>query len=415
MCRPFIAGLQWLIDLAFLVSFVIFQTVACIVLFVSISLLVRSFVLLVSRNNRIKSTPNKAILITGATSGFGLALSKFYHRLGFTIFACYYNDREPGYRELSKLNEDTGLIYLIDMDISLSDSVQRARKNIDCILAKNPQLRLYCLVNNAGLAPAAIHLTMESRNTIERICDVNLRGQLLTIREFMPLLIRGQGRIVNVSSGLALATMKLTALYSSTKVGICQMSRCIQNETEHFGVKTIVVLPGNAIKNTNIISNVKNDLRRAWEEFDEDEKLIYERLFKRYEQISTSELDQLKRMKKGDISVRLNESSRSFENSFTYFNKLFKNANIMGRYILPFVESLSGTTNSANKLEDDSFLEAFDDAIRSVNPQSVLFPGNRWYQFLSGPICRWLPDPVVDYVMSCGKPQKERYLNDLIS
>lgn len=416
--------LQWLIYITLYLLFATFRTLSHLSIVVFVALLTRYLNIILSRRNRIKSSPDKCILITGATSGFGLALSKFYHRLGFTIFACYYNDKEIGYEELSKLNEDWGRMHLTFMDVTSLESIQNARKQIDLKMAENPELKLYCLVNNAGIAPSPKHLTMECRTMIERVCDTNLRGYMLTIREFMPLLIKGQGRIVNVSSLLAVTPLKLSALYCATKVAVYQMSCCIRNETEHFGVKTIVVLPTNAVRNTNIGSNFVDSLKRAQEELEPYERSIYKRLLTEYKEYIIHELDLMKRMKQGDTTLRpfntlslvsyfVSQQKQALSNDESNSLK-----SIITRYVASILSCLTEiplSDNLEDSLEDSGLLEAFEDAILSNNPESVLFAGGKWYQFIFGPIMRWFPDSIKDYVLFYSKPDKEHYLDASLS
>lgn len=100
------------------------------------------------------------------------------------------------------------------------------------------------LVNNAGqVETAPLHKT--SRETWQRLLDVNLTGTFLCSRAVLPgMLARGQGRIVNVASTAALKGYAYVAAYCAAKHGVLGLTRALALEVAAKGVTVNAVCPG---------------------------------------------------------------------------------------------------------------------------------------------------------------------------
>eukprot|EP00951_Prasinocladus_malaysianus_P048287 scaffold656727_cov57-Prasinocladus_malaysianus.AAC.1 len=138
----------------------------------------------------------KAILVTGGTSGIGLALCK--------QLASEHNSRVfLGARNLEKANaaisevtippggKQAGSLEAVSLEVTDDASVSSA---VDAVRdALGPQ-KLYALVNNAGVHP---------RNGFshEAVLDVNFRAPRRVFDAFLPLLDPKEGRVVNLGSG----------------------------------------------------------------------------------------------------------------------------------------------------------------------------------------------------------------------
>ena len=146
----------------------------------------------------------KVVLITGATSGLGLAAADGYARLGATVWLAVRN-RERGEDARARILEHLGDadVHLDLCDLSRLESV---RQFAERFAAESP--RLDVLVNNAGV------LTQErevSAGGIELTLATNVIGPFLLTQLLIPVLERSApSRIVNVSSG-GMYTQKLRA------------------------------------------------------------------------------------------------------------------------------------------------------------------------------------------------------------
>jgi len=144
----------------------------------------------------------KVVLITGATSGLGLAAAGGFARLGATVWLAVRN-RERGEAAQARILEHLGEadVHLGLCDLSRLDSV---RQFAERFTAEAP--RLDVLVNNAGVLTQKRELSADG---IELTLATNVIGSFLITQLLIPMLERSApSRIVNVSSG-GMYTQKL--------------------------------------------------------------------------------------------------------------------------------------------------------------------------------------------------------------
>uniref|UniRef100_A0A7R9WZW2 Protochlorophyllide reductase n=1 Tax=Craspedostauros australis TaxID=1486917 RepID=A0A7R9WZW2_9STRA len=142
------------------------------------------------------------ILVTGASDGIGLALSKqlvAYHKA--KVFLCARNPAkgadalkavvEHGKASLGKSHDAESMVELVIMDVGVEESVAAAAKQL-----ADKGVKLNVIVNNAGIAP--INATYEA----EDILNVNLHGPKRVVDHFSPLFDASAScRIVHTGSG----------------------------------------------------------------------------------------------------------------------------------------------------------------------------------------------------------------------
>jgi NAD(P)-dependent dehydrogenase (short-subunit alcohol dehydrogenase family) len=174
------------------------------------------------------------VLITGTSTGIGLATALDLGRAGHQVYATMRNPaRAP---ELGERASKEGLpITILSMDVDSDRSVE------DCFAAV-PLIDV--LVNNAGIERhgSVEELPMEDfRATME----TNYFGALRCIRQVLPSMRkRRSGCIVNVSSVAGkIAGLSLTA-YMASKFALEALSEGLAGEMKPFGVRVAIVEPG---------------------------------------------------------------------------------------------------------------------------------------------------------------------------
>ncbi|GHB59137.1 putative short-chain dehydrogenase/reductase [Streptomyces umbrinus] len=116
-----------------------------------------------------------------------------------------------------------------------------ARAIVDTAL--NAWGRIDILINNAGIAPFALFEEITDRD-IERVVGVHLMGHIWMCRAAWPhMAAQNYGRLVNISSGVALMGMPTQAVYSAAKLGIVGLTRSIAAEGAKHGIKANVLAP----------------------------------------------------------------------------------------------------------------------------------------------------------------------------
>lgn len=134
----------------------------------------------------------KRILVTGANSGIGLALTKQLVKDHGCHVYLGSRDVIRGQKAVDEVKKTSGdTVELLNIDVSNEDSVRSAAEALSSKLGSE---KLYGLVNNAGTG--FMHPTKAAE-----ILDTNTRGPRRVVNHFLPLIDEECGRIVNLGSG----------------------------------------------------------------------------------------------------------------------------------------------------------------------------------------------------------------------
>jgi NAD(P)-dependent dehydrogenase (short-subunit alcohol dehydrogenase family) len=170
----------------------------------------------------------KTALITGCSSGYGLATARHFHAQGWQVIATMRRPR-------ADLFPASSGIRVLALDVTDADSIARA------LDAAGP---LDVLVNNAGLGLfGAFEATPMA--TVRDIFETNTFGAMVMCQAAIPRFReRRAGTIVNVTSSATLAPFPLVAAYTASKAAIEGFSESLALELAEFGVRTRLVEPG---------------------------------------------------------------------------------------------------------------------------------------------------------------------------
>lgn len=178
--------------------------------------------------------PLKTVLITGATRGLGLATAARLAADGYRVIAAGRNATP----DLISLCE-SGSVHYEPLDLSdhasLHGFVNRVTRT------HGP---LYGLVNNAALGYDGVLATMHD-SQIETLIAVNLTATiLLTKYAVRSMLLRREGRVVNISSIIATTGFNGLSVYAATKSALNGFTRSLARELGKVGITVNSVAPG---------------------------------------------------------------------------------------------------------------------------------------------------------------------------
>jgi len=167
-------------------------------------------------------------LVTGASSGIGLATAEALRNAGFRVFG---TSRRP------TVQRSDG-VTILACDVTDDESVATL---VERVLAEAGRIDL--VVNNAGMG--LLGAAEESSTVqVQALFDVNVFGVLRVTSAVLPSMRhRGKGRIVNVSSMLGLIPAPYSAVYASTKHAIEGYSESLDHELRTFGIRVVLVEP----------------------------------------------------------------------------------------------------------------------------------------------------------------------------
>lgn len=174
----------------------------------------------------------KVVLISGATSGIGLATVKAFQEKGWKVWAGF---RQHIPDELKQMEN----VSLCHLDVTDDRLVQAA---VETILKREG--RIDALINNAGyglIGPEECVTLQEAQH----LFDVNFFGALRLIQAVLPTMRQQRsGHIVNISSGVGVYALPGLGLYSASKFALEGLSESLAATLSHWNIKVSIVEPG---------------------------------------------------------------------------------------------------------------------------------------------------------------------------
>eukprot|EP00079_Xenopus_tropicalis_P011720 XP_002937888.1 PREDICTED: D-beta-hydroxybutyrate dehydrogenase, mitochondrial-like isoform X1 [Xenopus tropicalis] len=208
----------------------------------------------------------KEVLITGCDTGFGFALAKHLHKLGFTVFAgCLLKDKNGnGAEELQGMQSDR--MHVFQLNVCNEEEVAKAVEFVKQH-QENPEKGLWGVVNNAGISTFG-DVEFTTLDKYKEVMDVNLWGTVRITKAFSPLIRQAKGRVVCVGSTLGRMCKPSRSCYSISKIGVEAFTGCLRQEMYQWGVKVINIEAGNFIAATELFTKegVEKRGEEMWEE-----------------------------------------------------------------------------------------------------------------------------------------------------
>jgi len=200
---------------------------------------------------------NKTILITGATSGFGLASAVKFASNGDNVII-------TGRRKDLLLKLEKELLAFGIKVLSLSFDV-RNRNEVESAINNLPAewKMIDVLVNNAGLASGLSHIDEGDPDDWDRMIDTNVKGLLYITRAVSPLMTaRKKGHIINISSIAGKQVYENGNVYCASKHAVDALSRSMRIDLLPYNIKVTNIAPGMAETEFSIV-RFHGDAERA--------------------------------------------------------------------------------------------------------------------------------------------------------
>jgi NAD(P)-dependent dehydrogenase (short-subunit alcohol dehydrogenase family) len=183
----------------------------------------------------------RAALVTGGSSGIGLAISRALAEDGYSVTI---SARRPDKLEAAaRVLADEGL------DVTPHPANVASEEEIKSLIEAHRERcgRLDVLVNNAGVGIGSAIDEVETKK-LDMQLDVNLRSYVIAMREAMPLLRaagaeHGKALIVNTASIAGKGGQGWLAVYSASKAGVIGLSQATQMEVGSAGIQVTALCP----------------------------------------------------------------------------------------------------------------------------------------------------------------------------
>ena len=200
----------------------------------------------VQAKSTMKGLKGKNVLVTGATSGIGQAISAYFIAQGANVALNYRNEisKLDGTKDLiseaCESNSDCGKILPVEADVSSETEIVRMFEET---IAKFGSLDI--LINNAGIQNDAPSHELKTAD-FDKVIEVNLRGAYLCAREALKhFMSRGNGgTIINVSSVHEIIPRPTYVSYSMSKGAMENMTKTLALEYAPQGIRVNAIAPG---------------------------------------------------------------------------------------------------------------------------------------------------------------------------
>jgi uncharacterized protein len=199
--------------------------------------------------------PGNYALITGASSGIGLALAQQLAAKGFDVILV-----ARSVDKLQALAQELSARHGVQARVAAADLTQSASvQNLASLLGKQ-DLNLRVLVNCAGVLHQDAFVNMQAVQ-IQQMIDLNITALTAMLHAFAPLLqntvaqLGGRAHVLNVASIAAFQPIPMLATYAASKAYVLSLSEALAEELQGSGVSVTALCPG--ITATNMLAQAK--------------------------------------------------------------------------------------------------------------------------------------------------------------
>ena len=207
-----------------------------------------------------------AVVVTGASTGIGRATALHLDQLGYRVFAGVRKQADAE----SITDEGSDRLTPTTIDVAVQPSIDAAREDVQRAVGKDG---LAGLVNNAGIAGGGRveHLPVDD---FKKVIEVNLVGQYAVTQAFLPLLRRGDGTIVFITSIGGRVASPFFAPYNAAKFGLEGMADSLRRELKPWKEMDVVVVEPGSIA-TPIWEKGNDNFDAAHKRMDPEAERLY--------------------------------------------------------------------------------------------------------------------------------------------
>ncbi len=185
------------------------------------------------------SHPGRVIAVTGGSRGIGRAIARRLAADGAHVVFTYVKGAVPAQNTLEAIKEAGGSAEALQLEVSDFAAAQSFFKDL-----VDRHGRLDGLVNNAGISADNLLLRMKEEEW-DRVLEVNLKGVFNCARAAARSMVKARGgKIVNVTSVVAVTGNPGQSNYAASKAGIIGFTRALSLELASRSITVNAVAPG---------------------------------------------------------------------------------------------------------------------------------------------------------------------------
>lgn len=192
----------------------------------------------------------KTAVVTGSSRGIGRAIAEKLARDGARIVVHFKDNEKAAQQVVQEIEDANGQALALGADFS---DVMEVRRFFSAVETHFGALDI--LVNNAGWAKFG-NLDEVGEDDFDEVFDLNVRGLFFATQEAAKMM-RDNGRIVNISSGITRANAAGGAVYAGSKAAVEAFTRCFTAELGGRGITVNTVSPG--MTETDLVREVMSE------------------------------------------------------------------------------------------------------------------------------------------------------------
>src|ERR1700761_800379 len=201
--------------------------------------------------------PEGCALVTGASRGIGAAIAKSLAADGWPVGVNYRSDKEAADKVVAEIEADGGKAVALGADVAESGAADELFKSLE----SHFDAPVLVLVNNAGIARDDLTPSLDD-DQWSAVIDTDLTAAFRLTRRALKSMMRARsGRIVNISSVVALRANPGQSNYAAAKAGLIAFTKTAAVEVARRGVTINAVAPGWI--ETEMTADVSDDLLKA--------------------------------------------------------------------------------------------------------------------------------------------------------
>jgi 3-hydroxy acid dehydrogenase/malonic semialdehyde reductase len=201
---------------------------------------------------------DKIILITGASSGIGMACANYFAKVGAKLLLCARRVDILDQLAAQLRSKYTVEVHTFKLDIRLHSEVKLALQNLPDSW-KNVDI----LINNAGLAAGLDPVQEGNVQDWEDMIDTNIKGLLYITREILPQMVeKNSGHIINIGSIAGHQVYPNGVVYCATKFAVNALSSGLRMDLFGKKIRVTTIDPGAVETNFSAV-RFKGDAKRA--------------------------------------------------------------------------------------------------------------------------------------------------------
>ena len=180
----------------------------------------------------MKAFEDKVVVLTGASSGIGYSLLKYFISEGAIVYASSRNEREITDKDKQECHFE-----LLD----LSDEVN-VEKYTKVVLQK--ENRVDILINNAGVAHNLALIEEMNLEMFNSIIKDNVMPTFNMMKHIMPIMKKNNsGTVINISSRAGRRAVPKLSAYTAAKFAVRGLTESVAKEVQETGIKCVTISP----------------------------------------------------------------------------------------------------------------------------------------------------------------------------